>query len=121
MSDNNQNSDHISDSGHETKPHESLEEFSKRVGLKYIREKGGVEFCPYHGGNLLRKRGQAPAPQDEFDEQDEQDESKQDESEQDEFDALPEDFKEHMWKAFIHKAGHGPHPGKYQGPSMAGA
>jgi hypothetical protein len=33
----------------EKKPHqESLEEFSKRVGLKYVREKGGVEFLPFH-------------------------------------------------------------------------
>ena len=31
------------------KPKESLEEFSKRVGLKYVREKGGMEFVPYHG------------------------------------------------------------------------
>jgi hypothetical protein len=34
------------------KPRESLEEFSKRVGLKYV--KGGQEFSP--GGNLLPKK-----------------------------------------------------------------
>jgi hypothetical protein len=31
------------------KPHESLEEFGKRVGLKYIKETGGTEFAPYRG------------------------------------------------------------------------
>jgi hypothetical protein len=36
---------------------ESIEEFCKRVGLKYIKgEKGGMEFSPCHGGNLLHKR-----------------------------------------------------------------
>jgi len=35
---------------------ESLEEFSKRVGTKYIREKGGQQFGAYPGGNLLPKR-----------------------------------------------------------------
>jgi hypothetical protein len=41
----------------EKKPQETLEEFCKRVGIKLVRgERGGVEFCPYHDGNLLRKR-----------------------------------------------------------------
>ena len=40
-----------------TKRRETLEEFSKRVGLKYIKgEKGGQEFSPFHGGNLLDKK-----------------------------------------------------------------
>jgi hypothetical protein len=35
---------------------------------------------------------------------------------QDDWDALPEQFKDHVTKAFMHKAGVGPDPGKYQGP-----
>jgi hypothetical protein len=46
----------MSKDNQDKKPQESLEEFSKRVGLKYIREKGGVQFCPYTGGNLMHKR-----------------------------------------------------------------
>jgi len=39
------------------KPQESLEEFSKRVGIKYIKgEKGGQQFGAYPGGNLLPKK-----------------------------------------------------------------
>ena len=39
--------------------------------------------------------------------------------EQDEFDALPEEYKDHLWRAFIHKAGLGPNPGLYKGPPVA--
>jgi hypothetical protein len=39
---------------------ESLEEFSKRVGLKHIKgEKGGVQFCP---GTFLVKQLQSQRP-----------------------------------------------------------
>jgi hypothetical protein len=41
----------------EKKPRESLEEFSKRVGLKYVRSKGsGVQLGAYPGGNLLPRK-----------------------------------------------------------------
>jgi len=41
----------------EKKPRESIEEFCARLGVKLHRsEKGGVEFAPFHGGNLLHKR-----------------------------------------------------------------
>jgi len=41
----------------EKKPQESLEEFSKRVGLKYVKEKaGGEQFLGYPGGNLSHER-----------------------------------------------------------------
>ena len=41
----------------EKKPRESLEEFSKRVGLKYVRSKGGgVQLGAHPGGNLLPKK-----------------------------------------------------------------
>ena|SRR5262249_17946648 len=113
MSENNQNHEQISE-GEDPKPRESTEAFCKRLGIKLHRgEKGGVEFAPFHGGNLLHKRPKktplvhrAATPQDES------------HDEQDEFDALPEEFKEHLWKAFIHKAGFGPHPGKYRGPAV---
>jgi len=38
------------------KPRETTEQFCKRLGIKLVREKGGVEFCPFTGGNLLHKR-----------------------------------------------------------------
>jgi|HubBroStandDraft_6_1064221.scaffolds.fasta_scaffold1424052_1 hypothetical protein len=41
--------------------------------------------------------------------------SPQDEEEE-EFDAMPDELKDHMWAAFTHKAGLGPHPGIYKGP-----
>jgi hypothetical protein len=41
--------------------------------------------------------------------------SPQDE-EDEEFDAMPDELKDHMWAAFAHKAGVGPHPGIYKGP-----
>lgn len=37
---------------------------------------------------------------------------------QEDFDDHPQEFKDHMAKAFEHKAGLGPHPGKYQGPPL---
>jgi hypothetical protein len=36
--------------------------------------------------------------------------------EEEEFDAMPDELKDHMWAAFTHKAGLGPHPGIYNGP-----
>ena len=39
--------------------------------------------------------------------------------EQDEFDALPEEYKDHLWRAYTHKAGFGPNPGLYEGPAVA--
>jgi hypothetical protein len=35
---------------------------------------------------------------------------------QDDFGDAPPGYKDHLEKAFVHKAGLGPHPGKYQGP-----
>jgi hypothetical protein len=31
------------------KPRETSDEFCKRVGIRTVNEKGGVEFAPYHG------------------------------------------------------------------------
>jgi hypothetical protein len=51
------NEDNHQEKNKEKKPRESLEEFSKRVGLKYNRrEKGGQQFGAYPGGNLSHKR-----------------------------------------------------------------
>ena len=33
-------------------------------------------------------------------------------------DALPKEAKDHLIKGFMHLAGHGKHPGKYQGPPI---
>jgi hypothetical protein len=41
-------------------------------------------------------------------------------SEQDYHDAIPAQMKDHMWAALLHKAGLGPHPGKYSGPEHPG-
>ena len=38
------------------KPRESSDEFCKRLGIRTVNEKGGVEFSPYHGGNLSAKK-----------------------------------------------------------------
>jgi hypothetical protein len=38
-------------------PCESLEEFCKRLGIKYnTRQNGGMEFSPYHGGHHSDKK-----------------------------------------------------------------
>jgi hypothetical protein len=37
-------------------------------------------------------------------------------TDEEEFDAMPDELKDHMWAAFTHKAGLGPHPGIYNGP-----
>jgi hypothetical protein len=39
---------------------------------------------------------------------------------QDEFDAMPQAMRDHIWAALAHKAGLGPHPGKYTGPKHPG-
>jgi hypothetical protein len=39
---------------------------------------------------------------------------------QDMHEAMPAEMKDHMWAAFAHKAGLGPHPGQYQGPDHPG-
>jgi len=61
---------------------------------------------PYQGSQAYSSKREASAPQAEseiyFSD------------EQDDFDGVPEEFKDHMWKAFIHKAGLGPNPGKFQ-------
>jgi hypothetical protein len=77
---------------------ESTDEFYKRLGIRIVKEKGGMEFVPY--------RGSQESSEIRFSD------------EQDEFDALPEEFKEHLWKAFQHKAGLSPNPGKYRGPAV---
>jgi hypothetical protein len=46
----------------------------------------------------------------------EADESLSFEDDQDRFDNLPTEYKEHLMKAFAHKAGIGPDPGRYTGP-----
>jgi len=40
----------------EKKPRETLEQFANRVGLKYVRGRGGIQFAAYPSGNLLHKR-----------------------------------------------------------------
>ena len=46
---------------------ETLEEFSKRVGLKYVRSKGGgVQLGAHPGGNLLPKKPKQPESIEEF-------------------------------------------------------
>jgi hypothetical protein len=42
----------------------------------------------------------------------------EEEEEEEEFDAMPDELKDHMWAAFTHKAGLGPHPGIYNGPEV---
>ncbi len=44
--------------------------------------------------------------------------SPQDDDEDRQHEALPEEAKDHMWAAFKHKAGIGPHPGLYKGPPI---
>lgn len=39
------------------------------------------------------------------------------EGDQDQFDRMPEEWKDHFMKAVVHKAGLGPHPGIYKGPT----
>jgi hypothetical protein len=41
-------------------------------------------------------------------------------SDQDQHDAMPKQMKDHMWQAFVHAAGKGPHPGNYKGPPHPG-
>jgi len=41
-------------------------------------------------------------------------------ADQDAWDAAPEEYKEHLTRAIIHHAGHGPHPGRYQGEHPSG-
>jgi hypothetical protein len=73
------------------------DEFCKRHGIKQRNRQGGVEFVPYHG------EAESEIPCSDV---------------QDQFDALPEEFKEHLWAAFINHAGYGPNPGKYAGPPV---
>jgi hypothetical protein len=42
-------------------------------------------------------------------------------TDEEEFDAMPDEAKDHMWAAFAHSAGLGPHPGKYKGPPIDGS
>jgi hypothetical protein len=37
---------------------------------------------------------------------------------QEEYDNLPEEMRDHLWKAMLHNAGLGPDPGKYKGPDI---
>src|SRR5215475_2116056 len=37
---------------------------------------------------------------------------------QEDWEAMPPEMREHLWKAYQHKAGLGPHPGKYKGPDF---
>jgi hypothetical protein len=36
-------------------PHESYDEFCRRLGIKRIKQKGGQEFVPYRGPRKLAK------------------------------------------------------------------
>ena len=54
------------------------DEFCKRLGIRIVNEKGGMEFVPYRGSQESSEICFS--------------------DEQDEFDALPEEFKEHLWK-----------------------
>ena len=38
------------------KPQESIEEFCKRLGIKYNTSRGGEQLGAYPGGNLLHKK-----------------------------------------------------------------
>jgi hypothetical protein len=40
-------------------------------------------------------------------------------TDEEDFDAIPDDVKDHMWAAFAHAAGVGPHPGIYKGPKSS--
>jgi hypothetical protein len=48
--------------------------------------------------------------------QQQEDEQQFDIGNQDHFDNAPDEFKDHLTRAFIHAAGKGQHPGKYAGP-----
>jgi hypothetical protein len=39
-----------------TKPGESFEAWCARLGIRMNKRVGGVEFAPYHGGNLLPRK-----------------------------------------------------------------
>ena len=53
------------------KRRETTDEFCKRLGIKRIKgEKGGVEFSPYHGGNLSPRLSRREDDEDERDQQD---------------------------------------------------
>ena len=89
----------------------SSDEFCQRPGIKQPQEQGGMEFVwngPAYQAYGSKRKTSAPQPESEICFGDEQDE----------FDALPEEYREHLWKAFIQKAGLGPHPGKYRGPAV---
>ena len=40
----------------DTKRRETTDEFCKRLGIKQIKQKGGVELTPYHGGHHSTKK-----------------------------------------------------------------
>ena len=90
---------------------ESSDEFCQRLGIKHNTRQGSIEWGwngpPYQGSQSYRSKPEdsASEPESEI-------------CEQNQFDALPEEFKDHLWKAFIHKAGLGPGPGKYAGPAI---
>jgi hypothetical protein len=45
----------------EAKPRrETSDEFCRRLGIRTVNEKGGVEFSPYHRGHISHKK---PAPE----------------------------------------------------------
>ena len=93
---------------------ESTEEFCQRLGIKHNTRQGGIEWGwngpPYQGSQsyVSEPEDSEPEAESEIPCSDEQDQ----------FDALPEEFKEHLWAVFIHKAGYGPDPGKYSGPAV---
>jgi hypothetical protein len=51
MSDDNQN-----EKNQAKKRRETSDEFCRRLGIRTVNEKGGVEFSPYHGGHLSGRK-----------------------------------------------------------------
>jgi hypothetical protein len=42
-------------------PRESTDEFCKRLGIRIVNEKGGVEFVPYRGSQKAKQAGASAA------------------------------------------------------------
>jgi hypothetical protein len=44
------------------KPRETSDEFCKRLGIRTVNEKGGVEFSPYHCGHHFAEKPETELP-----------------------------------------------------------
>ena len=53
----------MSEDNHQEKklPRESTDEFYKRLGIRIVNEKGGVEFVPYRGSQKAKQSGASAA------------------------------------------------------------